>query len=299
MAGWLCALGVLAAAGGPSAAAENCWVEAYNNTSYVQLGETFRYVLTAGARDGLVKLPGPGAPFPGCQVLRYSETDVSLRHEGFMARQGTYTLAAFAVDRIETPPLQVHFAWPDGTTATARAPLRTLSVGSEFPQGLRLKPPRPPWPAAWDWLLTCLLVAGLGVAAWGFGRRLRDFRPAAGSAPPHSEAFRQLEWLRKSTAFAQLLADDYFVGLSKILRRYVTDRFQFPALELPRQEILDRLKAGGTPPGLCRLLDVLLFRADLIKFAKVQVTFSHMIKAHKRARRFIAGTAACPQKGKR
>jgi hypothetical protein len=274
---------------------QSVWVETDANTGAVRLGEPFRFVLTAGARNAAVRLPGPDQVWSGCRLLKYTEADVSQRHEGYTARQGQYTLAAFTLDRADIPELIVRFAWPDGTTATARSqvvPIRILSLRPS--QGFELRDARPPHEPRplWPYWFSPLAVLALIWLVWRLPRR-REQKIIL--PPPQVEAFHGLELLNRSRAVAEGRVDHYFTELSRILRRYLGRRYNLPALELPRREIMVVLAARKVPRRARRLMQSLLTRADLVKFAKDSVDFPQIALAQRRAHEVIEQTRPEPE----
>jgi hypothetical protein len=284
---------LLALAALPVAAAEvqSVWVETDVNTGAVHLGEPFRFVLTAGARNAAVQLPGSANIWSGCRLLAYSESDVSQRHEGYTARQGQYTLAAFTLDQADIPEMAVRFAWPDGTTATAFSKKVRIQIISLHPsQGFELREPRPPQNPGPIWIyfaafLVALVLLGL---VWRIPRRIKN-TPAL--PPPHLEAFHGLEALNRSRAVAEGRVDHYFTELSRVLRRYLGRRYHpLAAMELPRLKIIQALTALQVPLRARHLINSLLIRADLVKFAKIKVDFPQIAQAQRRAKIFIEKT---------
>ncbi len=278
-----------------TAAAPEVWVEAALTTPAARLGEPFKLVVTAGARNGEVRLPGADAVLPGCRTTAYREQDVSQRHEGYTARQGIYTLAGFALDRVDLPALEVRFTWPDGATTTASTPPLALKVQSVSPDtGFELRDPRPPLspPRTWPVLAA---VAVLTLAVWAVRARKRRRPRVPVLPPPHLEAFAALEALGKARVVAEGRVDLYFTELSRVMRRYCSRRFGLPALEQPRFGIYTELRRRRLPLKACRLINSLLIRADLVKFAKVQVDFKRIAEAQRRAQAFVTLTRPAPE----
>lgn len=271
------------------AAEDAVWVEAAVNTRLVKCGEPFKFVLTAGARHGVVKLPGRSAVIPGAHILEYTERDVSSRHEGYVARQGVYRLAVFAIEDVILPPLPVWVQWADGSTATAFSWPERLGLLSLRPEaGLSLIDPRPPRRSlnvvGTVVLAVLLLAAGLRLLAAG------QRRPKRRSAPPpaHLEAQRQLEALGASPVVASAeLSREYFTALSRIVRRYLASRYHFPALELARTTVLARLESLGVEAKRRELIDQLLSETDLVKYAQEPADSKRVAAAHGLAKEII------------
>lgn len=244
------------------------WVDAVVNTRVVSMGEQFRLVLTAGARQAWVSLPGKNVILPGCRILDYHEQDVSSRHEGFIARQGRYSLAAFSIEEIIIPSLPVLFQWPQGNTGAAQSLPITITVRSMYPkQGLELRKPRPPRPAGNTVriiLLSVILAAFLVFAIYQLRRRSRKQKPPL---PAHLTALYQLETLGKSVLAAEGRPAAYYVELSRILRQYLAARYQFPAMEWSRLAIIRELEQRQVEAKRREMINRLLQETDLVKFA--------------------------------
>ncbi len=275
---------------------ETQWVDATVNTRLVKCGEPFQFMLTAGARNGWVRLPGKNAVLPGMEVLDYREQDVSKRHEGYLARQGIYRLAVFSMEEAILPPLRVVFAWADGnTTAAASLPLR-VGIRSLQPEpGFALIDPRPPRRAHSLWG-TLLLSGGLLAAAFWVAVMWKPRPPKKRPVPPaHLEALRRLEMLGTSRSVAEAPKNEkYFTELSHIIRKYLAQRYQFPALELNRSAIIRSLVEKGVEAKRRELTNRLLQETDLVKFAQEPVDFKRVATAHGLAREIINLTRERP-----
>jgi len=278
-------------------AEQDVWVEAFINTTVAYTGQTLHYAMTAGIKNGTVRLPGVHVLWPGCRLIHYQETDVSDRHPGYRALQGQYTLMVLGLDEIRFPVLSAAFTWPEGTTSSAQTLPLVLKVASRNPQGLSLRdwrPPRAPLPI-WYYFLPPLALAGIGLL-WFDWARTRKKSPR--QRPAHVTAYQKLDVLGRSHAVIEGRVDKYFQELSKLLRRYLADRFALSALETPREEIICALKEKGVSAHTRRLLNSILLQADLVKFAKTWAEFSEIAVAQKRAHLFVERTRPAGTKTK-
>lgn len=268
---------------------ETQWVDATANTRLVKVGEPFQFILTAGARNGWVRLPGENAVLAGAQVLDYQERDVSKRHEGYLARQGIYRLTVFSLDEVILPPVRVVFEWADGTTTAAESLPVRMGIRSLRPeQGFALIDPRAPRRAHSLWG-TLLLAGGLLSAALWVAVMWKPRPPKKRPLPPaHLEAFKRLESLGTSRSVTEAPKNDkYFTELSHIIRKYLAERYQFPALELNRSAIVRILGEKGVEAKRRELINRLLQETDLVKFAQEPVDFKRVATAHGLAREII------------
>jgi len=276
----------------PVSALEPYWVDAMVNTRLVKCGEPFRLVITAGAQNGWVHLPGKAGVFPECHILGYQERDVSKHHEGYIARQGIYRLVVFALDEIILPAQTVRFSWADGNTAAARTFPIKIGIQSLHPEaGFSLIDPRPPHRARNTWLILGMAAGLLITAVWiGVGWKGQP-RPAPPPSPAHLEALENLEALGKSRLVAEATkSDKYFTELSRIIRQYLAHRYHFPALELSRSAIIQELMHQGVEAKRRELINRLLHETDLVKFAQEPVDYKQVAEAHGLAREIIALT---------
>jgi hypothetical protein len=284
---WVSLLGLSSAQ-----AMEPYWVDAVANTRLVKAGEPFRFVITAGAQNGYVHLPGKTGVFPECHVLGYKEKDVSKRHEGYLARQGIYRLAAFSLEEVILPTQLVRFSWSHGTTATAQSLPIQIGIRSMYPEtGLSLIDPRAPKRASNTVLIVSLSLTMLLLAIWvarGWKRRPKKEQP---KPPAHLEAMQHLEALGKSRLVAEATkSDKYFTELSRIIRQYIANRYHFPALEMSRLAIVEELMRLGVEAKRRELINKLLQETDLVKFAQEVVDYRQVAEAHGLAREIIALT---------
>ena len=119
-------------------------------------------------------------------------------------------------------------------------------------------------------LAVLLLIAGL---VW-FIRKRRKKEPVFRLKPkvvlqPHERALQEIEKLRVKKLWQAGRVKEYHSELTEILRRYVEDRFQVPALEQTSSEIAENLvtHADCPRPSLDKLSSLLVL-ADMVKFAK-------------------------------
>ncbi|MCK5219530.1 hypothetical protein KAR10_08410 [bacterium] len=278
-----------------SAEQKSFWVDAVVNTQVVSMGEQFRLVLTAGARQACVHLPGKNVVLPGCRVIDYREQDVSSRHEGFIARRGSYYLVAFTIEEVIIPSLPVLFQWPQGNTAVAQSLPLEITVRSMHPKpGLKLRKPRPPRSAGKTVSITLLgtsLATILALVIYQFRRRRA--RPQL-QPPAHLTALHQLEALGKSRLAAEGRSKPYFQEFSRILRQYLAVRYQFPAMEWSRLAIIRELEQRKIEAKQREMINRLLREADIVKFARTRLTgptaIAQIARAQVRAREIIERT---------
>lgn len=125
----------------------------------------------------------------------------------------------------------------------------------------------------WHWLAGGAVVAG--VLVWAFSwymRRQQKPKPVVAAAEPekplHVRTLLALEEVDKKKLWQQGLVKDYHSAVTDILRGYIEDRFQVPALESTTDDLLGILRMSSMGASQREQLANLLRMADMVKFAK-------------------------------
>ena len=184
------------------------------------------------------------------------------------------------------PDVTVRFR--DGPAAAWRAAewvdLLKTARDSLSPERAPAAPPASVW-AAWAGLTAALLA--LAALVWGWRRR-RSPRPA----PPDRQALLELRRLEKS-ALTDLDSPSYHTALSDVVRRYVADRFGWPATRQTTAEfVAGAARTGRLSSDQQASLRDLLERCDLAKFAPAGAAPEDRRHTAALARAFVEETAA-------
>lgn len=114
-------------------------------------------------------------------------------------------------------------------------------------------------------LVLILVIVGYTLIRWWWRRRAHENRDEL--LPPHKKVFLELERLEKQKFVEREDFRKYFYFLSEIFRRYIEERFGYPALEKTTNEILpDLISQLGLPDNLEKIAENFLSNADLVKF---------------------------------
>jgi hypothetical protein len=161
------------------------------------------------------------------------------------------------------------------------APLRQLEV----------------WTAAKNIALTALVALPLGaLIAFLIGRWMRRERPVPPPPPPRPPwviALEALERVRSQRLIEQGLTSELFDEVSLAVRAYLGLRFGFDGLESTTRELLEHLaRLGPSTPAheLVAEIELLLRRADLVKFANLTPEAAECELALERGERIVRGT---------
>jgi hypothetical protein len=151
----------------------------------------------------------------------------------------------------------------------------------------------------WDYLLIAgivLLVLALAWFAWRWWKR----RPEA-EAPPveriepdvpaHVLARQRLSELEKKQLWQEGKHKQYQSEVTDIVRAYIEQRFNIPALEEITSEIVSDLALAGLDPSLVARSEAVLRLADQTKFARYTPSPAEHEAALRYAYEFVDATA--------
>ncbi|NCT17718.1 MAG: DUF4381 domain-containing protein [Flavobacteriaceae bacterium CG_4_8_14_3_um_filter_34_10] len=136
-------------------------------------------------------------------------------------------------------------------------------------------------PVKGDWLryllwivLALLVISGI---IYLLIQRKKKIEEAKRQLPPYEEALVALQTLDNSEYLKNNQVKDYYSTLTEIVKRYLDREVDEAALESTTEELIDRLKLHKDSGHLdfdqetIAKLNLILKRADLIKFAKMQM----------------------------
>lgn len=160
-----------------------------------------------------------------------------------------------------------------------------------------IRPPAPPGPDPWRYALWGLagllaLLAVLGVLAIRARRRRKLRAGMVPSMPPEERAFAALRALENRSGM-----DDraFYFRLTAVLRRYLEERYRFPAAEMTTEELAPRLREGDRLPGeLADELEALFVSADAVKFAGIAAAEARTVADLDFAHRLVRETTPVP-----
>ena len=210
----------------------------------------------------------------------------------------TLTMAAFATGEPKIPPFIV--AYPsEGEVLAAASDSIPVKVASVLPKDMKdindLKP-QIQFPNLLPiWIILALFgAAGLGYVGWRLYRRYRRIRLYGTPLPdPWDEALAALDKVPADDWLASGHFKRYYYTVSEVLKRYLTRRFGFPALDQTTTEILRAMKAAKTPEreGFGEFFQ----RADMVKYAKFVPPATEAAAIIPTARELVRATTPKPE----
>lgn len=194
------------------------------------------------------------------------------------------------------------FALVGADTLLLESPSVPIAFKSVVPgEEAELQPLKPIFDFAqswWMWLLLAALLTGIGTYAYLRWKR----RPApvviapmiVERAPfinPLDVLKTQLEELKRRDLVHQHDIKTYYSDLGDILRRYIEDAHDIPALESTTSELRAAFKNRGLHSELAQPCLSILEEADMVKFAKFTPSAAAADACHKQARAFAEAAA--------
>ena len=204
--------------------------------------------------------------------------------------------AAYRVDSVGTivfPSLTIQYQ-QNGANREAASQTISLQVKSVLPQNMTdihdLKPLELPKRTLWPFIAVAALLVLSAVAAWFLWKRRRKPEALQLVLPPHLEAEQRLRELEAMGLLARGDFKRYYFLLSEIFRRYLEQRFAFPAVERTTEEILAKLDALRATEAHKDEVRDFLRNTEPVKFAGAGCSSPEALAETDRVRRFVAET---------
>lgn len=282
---WLAALAacmLMFLAARPAAAQSPVTLNANVDRTTVTVGDKIRVTLTLTMpADGRIDLPALEQQFGDLEIL-FVALPVQQPSGGQMQVQLGYDVAAYTVGATRLPPITAEVQLADGSVAGATSNEIAINVVSVIPAGENptdvrdLKPPiaLPEPEASPARMIAAAVIAALLVAAVAFliVRRMR--RPATAapvpipiSASPEARARAELERIAGLKLVEQGDYKQLHTLLAACIRRYLTERYRFPARAMTTSELRRLMDSYGVDRWQGRLTIGLLSESDAIIFA--------------------------------
>ncbi len=127
----------------------------------------------------------------------------------------------------------------------------------------------------WKWLLVLLIIAGLGALAYWYVKKHKEKKEEAEIyKTPIEKATNLLNTLEKKELWQRGEIKEYYSELTDIVRIYIEEAIEIPAMESTTSELIQALKIASLKKKMelsketIDNLFTVLKQADLVKFAK-------------------------------
>jgi hypothetical protein len=272
-----------------------------------RVGDVFTLSVTSiGPRNVSTNLPTQLDLAPFEAVGGDPELEATDLGDGRVRRTFSLKVAAYEPGALSLPPIPVTYLGTGGHVLSRRTepvPVKITSLLANEPDPT-LKDPAAPVAVYKEDLTLAYLAGAIVAAALGaliaiaIRRRLRNraaFRPAPPPRPAHEVALERLDRLATEGLGTGGDMKLFYFQLSEILRDYLGARFEFLALEMTTEELMEEL-GRRAPRGLV-MGEVAgwLAGCDLVKFAKIVPTDFEARGALETAIRIVEGTRPRPE----
>ncbi len=278
----------------------------------ITVGDPITLTLEASGPEGAkLELPVLADSIGPFSVLSAQAPAASVKDGRVTVRQ-TGSLTLFRTGECRFPELALLWVRAPGETLQALSRPQTVQVRSLLKGQADLKSlhgiknvvplERPRW---WLWAGLAVLALAAAYALWRNRDRLRRrvsilAPPAPPPLPPEVAFERGLQALYKKELPERGLVKEFYAELSLLFRRYLEDRFGFPAVEETRTEVL---AAAERVPALGELerrgLDAWLLEGDLVKFAKMDRLLVQARSYAEQAHAWVKETTAAIEEAER
>ncbi len=244
-----------------------------------QVGITVDVSADAGKKVEFAHYDSLQQMIPGIEVVNTSGPDTQLLNDGKrMVLTQRYVVTSFDSALYYIPPITVKVDGKDYQAKTNLA-LKVLTVNIDTMKVDSIcgfKPEMKP-PFSWDdWKPVIWMVIGLLILAALLIYvviRLITNKPIIHRIKlrqhiaPHKVAMQKIAQIKEDNLVQSEDSKEYYTQLTDTLRQYISERFNFSAMEMTSSEIIEHLQAENDEEAL-RELRELFQTADLVKFAK-------------------------------
>ncbi len=229
----------------------------------------------------------PAAPeFPTLEGLENLETGERVSEADDSPRKKTEFWIQYRVDaigKILFPQIEVPFtvrqngSETSGKAMTSQVELDVQSILRLQGEPTDIRDIKPVITTGRDWLaiVVPLLVGALLLAfvyyVWrrSIERRIASAKADSVRLPAHEQALKDLQALRSKGLLEAGRVREHHFALSEIFRRYLEERFEFPALDWTTEEIVAFMRrAAFVETPVQEAIDAVLRKTDRVKFAR-------------------------------
>ena len=152
------------------------------------------------------------------------------------------------------------------------------------------------WISRYWWLLLLMLAALAGVIwAWRRYRREGSVLPQKKPVPPYEAAVESLRRLKERRLWENGREKEFHTSLSKILRTYMSGRFDINAMEMTSSQIMRAMKQNDSLREYRPIIRPVLDVADFVKVAKVTPLAEDNVMAFDNVAAFVEKTRPVPE----
>ncbi len=255
-------------------------VQATLDTTALKIGEEFQYTIeVVSDSTDTVQFP-EGQRFLPLEVIEYYPTDSVFENQKTRLIK-KYGLTQFDSGRYVIPSQMVSINNQNFYTDSLLVEVFDVEVDTLKQKMFDIKPAIEVPPVKSNWLnylfWTLLIVLALILLGYLIFKQKKKIELAKQQLPPFEEALVALQTLDTSAFLRENKVKEYYSGLTEIVKRYLDREVDEAALESTTDELISKLQLHKDAGHLdfdkatINKLREILMRADLIKFAKMQM----------------------------
>ena len=249
------------------------------DTTSIRIGEEIRYAVEVIVDSTDLVLFPEGQSFLPLEMIESYKVDTTYEQAKYRLIK-KYGLTQFDSGSYTIPPQKIVINDKVFSTDSVKIEVADVPVDTTQQKMFEIKPAievgSPPFNfmKLLYWLLPLVLLGGIG---WYLFRRKKKREAEEEQLPPYEEALASLKQLDSSNLLSANRSKDYYSQLTEIVKRYLDREIDDTALESTSDELIERLQlhkdAGNFEfdAETISKLDAILKRADLVKFAKLEI----------------------------
>ena len=249
------------------------------DTTSIRIGEEIKYTVEVVADSTDLVLFPEGQSFLPLEMIESYKVDTTFEQAKYRLIK-KYGLTQFDSGSYTIPPQKIVINERVFSTDSIKIEVADVPVDTTKQKMYEIKPFIEVGSSPFNflkllyWLVPLLLIVGVG---WYLFRRKKQREAREEQLPPYEEALASLQKLDASNLLKSRRSKDYYSQLTEIVKRYLDREIDDTALESTTDELIERLQlhkdAGHFEfdSETIAKLNAILKRADLVKFAKMEI----------------------------
>ena len=247
------------------------------DTTKNKIGAEFKLTLKTNV-DTLSKVVFPNVKnFGALEVIQSYPIDTIKKNDRYELVK-KYGLAQFDSGKYTIPSVRIHINSKAFLSDSLNVEVTNVEVDTLKQKMYDIKDIAPAdnsigdW---WKWLLVLLIIAGLGALAYWYVKKHKEKKEEAEIyKTPIEKATNLLNTLEKKELWQRGEIKEYYSELTDIVRIYIEEAIEVPAMESTTSELIQALKIASLKKKMelsketIDNLFTVLKQADLVKFAK-------------------------------
>jgi hypothetical protein len=273
----------------------------------IQLGDPVKLFINLDqvASDAKVFWPKFQDQWNQLEIIEKSNID-TIKKDGFIQYKQQLTITGFDSGLFTIPSFPIFIQNPSGvvdTLYTDSLQLMVNTIDVDTTQPFKFIKDVMVVELTWkDRLplivgITFLIIALIFIIRWIQNRRKKNTKVPVNTYQEtlQEKYLRMFNALDEQELWQNNQVKEYYTQLSTLVREYIEERFQTPAMEFTTEELLQKAKKHREMAQFRKSLKPLLEAADLAKFAKANLSPEEHIEAMHLAKDFITISKPKPQ----